>query len=71
VSQQGAGGDGPRAAAQAAWVASLATLNAGAIVIVAVAVYSWWLLPLLVASAPAARRMMQLRAGAHPSRATE
>ncbi len=71
AAQQDAGGGGPLAAAQAAWEASLATLNAVAIVAVAVAVYSWWLLPLLVVAVLAGRRVMQLRAGARPSRVME
>ncbi len=62
---------GPLAAAQAAWEASLATLNAVAIVAVAVTVYSWWLLPLLAAAVLVGRRAMQLRAGGRASQATE
>ena len=53
----GAGTPSPGDAARAAWDASLSTLRAIATVIVAVAAFSWWLVPVLVVLALIGRKL--------------
>ena len=50
---------GPLAAAGEAWEASLRTLSSIATVAVTVAVYSWWMLPLVAIAMLAGRRLLQ------------
>jgi hypothetical protein len=51
----------PLHAAEAAWDASLATLSVIAAVLVAVLVFSWWLVPFIALGTYAAMRIMRMR----------
>ena len=62
----GGGGGSVGDAAANAWAASLETLNSVARVVVVAAVYSWWLLPLLVVALVLARRFVRSWERARP-----
>jgi hypothetical protein len=64
VAQTNGGSSSPADAAAGAWEASLDTLRNGARVAVAVAVYSWWLLPLAVVAVFVGRRLLRARRAA-------
>jgi len=53
------GGVSPAEAAEAAWEASLTTLRALAVGLVAIAAFSWWLVPILIVLALVGRRLSQ------------
>ncbi len=57
----GVSGTGPRAAAVEAWEASLDTLENIATAAIVVAVYSWWIVPLIVAGVVVLRRRTSRR----------
>ena len=59
-------GGGPLDAARGAWDASLATLSTIATVVLVVAVYSWWLVPFVVAGAFVLRRGLRAWADGRP-----
>ncbi len=57
VSSSGSGNANPAEAARAAWDASLKTLRVIATAVVAVAAFSWWLVPVLVVLAVIGRKL--------------